>query len=26
VALVLTAWLVGSLILCLRTFRWQNDR
>jgi ABC-2 type transport system permease protein len=26
VALVLTAWLVGSLILCLRTFRWQSDR
>jgi ABC-2 type transport system permease protein len=26
VALVLTAWLVGSLILCLRTFRWQADR
>ncbi len=26
VALVLVAWLVGSLILCLRTFRWQSDR
>ncbi len=26
VALVLTAWLVGSLILCLTTFRWQADR
>jgi len=26
VALVLTAWLIGSLILCLRTFRWQSDR
>lgn len=26
VALVLTAWLVGSLILCMRTFRWQSDR
>jgi len=26
VALVLTAWLIGSLILCLRTFRWQADR
>jgi ABC-2 type transport system permease protein len=25
VALVLAAWLVGSLILCLRTFRWQRD-
>jgi ABC-2 type transport system permease protein len=25
VALVLTAWLVGSLILCLRTFRWQSE-
>jgi ABC-2 type transport system permease protein len=25
VALVLIAWLVGSLILCLRTFRWQNE-
>ena len=25
VALVLTAWLVGSLILCLRTFRWQRQ-
>jgi ABC-2 type transport system permease protein len=25
VALVLTAWLVGSLILCLRTFRWQTE-
>ena len=24
VALVLSAWLVGSLILCLRTFRWQR--
>ena len=24
VALVLLAWLVGSLILCLRTFRWQG--
>jgi ABC-2 type transport system permease protein len=25
VALVLTAWLIGSLILCMRTFRWQSD-
>ena len=25
VALVLAAWLVGSLILCLRTFRWTNE-
>jgi ABC-2 type transport system ATP-binding protein len=25
VALVLVAWLVGSLILCLRTFRWQTQ-
>jgi ABC-2 type transport system permease protein len=25
VALVLGAWLVGSLILCLRTFRWQKQ-
>ena len=25
VALVLVAWLVGSLILCLRTFRWQSQ-
>lgn len=25
VALVLGAWLVGSLILCLRTFRWQAE-
>jgi ABC-2 type transport system permease protein len=24
VALVLLAWIVGSLILCLRTFRWQR--
>ena len=24
VALVLLAWIVGSLILCLRTFRWQS--
>jgi ABC-2 type transport system permease protein len=24
VALVLLAWLVGSLVLCLRTFRWQG--
>jgi ABC-2 type transport system permease protein len=24
VALVLVAWIVGSLILCLRTFRWQS--
>lgn len=24
VALVLGAWLVGSLVLCLRTFRWQR--
>ena len=24
VALVLMAWIVGSLILCLRTFRWQR--
>ena len=24
VALVLIAWIVGSLILCLRTFRWQS--
>jgi ABC-2 type transport system permease protein len=24
-ALVLVAWLVGSLILCLRTFRWQGQ-
>jgi ABC-2 type transport system permease protein len=25
VALVLGAWLVGSLVLCLRTFRWQGQ-
>lgn len=25
-ALVLAAWLVGSLVLCLKTFRWQPDR
>jgi ABC-2 type transport system permease protein len=25
VALVLLAWLVGSLVLCLRTFRWQGQ-
>jgi ABC-2 type transport system permease protein len=25
VALVLLAWIVGSLILCLRTFRWQSQ-
>jgi len=25
VALVLVAWLVGSLVLCLRTFRWQTQ-
>jgi ABC-2 type transport system permease protein len=25
VALVLVAWTVGSLILCLRTFRWQSQ-
>jgi ABC-2 type transport system permease protein len=25
VALVLVAWTVGSLILCLRTFRWQRQ-
>jgi ABC-2 type transport system permease protein len=25
VALVLVAWLVGSLILCQRTFRWQTQ-
>jgi ABC-2 type transport system permease protein len=25
VALVLLAWIVGSLILCLRTFRWQRQ-
>jgi ABC-2 type transport system permease protein len=24
VSLVLIAWIVGSLILCLRTFRWQS--
>lgn len=24
VALVLLAWLIGSLILCVRTFRWQG--
>ena len=24
VALVLVAWIIGSLILCLRTFRWQS--
>jgi ABC-2 type transport system permease protein len=26
VALVLTAWLVGGLILCLTTFRWKSRR
>jgi ABC-2 type transport system permease protein len=25
IALVLLAWIVGSLILCLRTFRWQRQ-
>ena len=25
IALVLGAWLVGSLILCMRTFRWQRE-
>jgi ABC-2 type transport system permease protein len=25
IALVLGAWLVGSLILCVRTFRWQRE-
>jgi ABC-2 type transport system permease protein len=25
VALVLVAWFAGSLILCLRTFRWTNE-
>jgi len=25
-ALVLTAWIVAGLVLCLKTFRWQNRR
>jgi ABC-2 type transport system permease protein len=26
IALVLTAWIVAGLVLCLTTFRWQNRR
>ncbi|WP_239115262.1 ABC transporter permease [Planotetraspora kaengkrachanensis] len=26
VALVLTAWLIGGVVLCLTTFRWKNRR
>jgi ABC-2 type transport system permease protein len=25
-ALVLAAWIVAGLVLCLRTFRWQSRR